>query len=78
MLSGLRPSSFSTVSITLAVSGLVKPRFDMKVARSSSVLATIVWRAALMPWMNPAGEESAKLRSAGAASWMNRLAASLL
>ena len=50
----------------LADSGLVKPRLLRKALRSSSSRATMVSRAALMPWMNPAGDESANLRRAGA------------
>ncbi len=51
-----------------AVSGFENPRLRRKVSRSSSDLATTRSRAALMPAMNGAGEELAKLFNAGAAS----------
>jgi len=51
-----------------AVSDLEKPRLRRKFSRSSSLRATIRSRAALIPAMNGAGEELAKLVSAGAAS----------
>ena len=51
--------------------------FAQKLSRSSSVRATIRCRAALMPATNGAGDELAKLVSAGAASWANRCAANL-
>jgi hypothetical protein len=54
------------------VSDLEKPRLRRKVSRSSSLRATIRSRAALIPAMNGAGDESAKLVRAGAASWANR------
>ena len=68
MLSGLRCSSLNTVSMIFAVSDLEKPRLRRKLSRSSSLRATIRSRAALIPAMNGAGEELAKLASAGAAS----------
>ena len=48
-----------------AVSDLENPRLRKNPSRSSSVRATIRSRAALMPVMNGAGEESAKRVSAG-------------
>jgi len=53
----------------LPVSALLKPRLRRKLSRSSSVRATIRSRAARMPATKGAGEEWAKLVSAGAASW---------
>jgi hypothetical protein len=73
----MRPSSASTVSMILPVSALPNPRLRRKVSRSSSVRATTFSRAALMPATNGAGEELAKLVSAGAASWAKRCAANL-
>jgi hypothetical protein len=75
MLSGLRPSSAITVSITLAVSDLLNPRLRRKSVRSSSVRATMRSRADLMPLMNGMGEELANRVSAGAASGAKREAA---
>ena len=77
MLSGLRFSSPKTVSMIFAVSDLENPRLRRKLSRSSSVRATIRSRAALMPATNGAGEELAKLVSAGAASCAKRCAANL-
>ncbi len=76
-LSGGRPSSARTVSTIFAVSAFEKPRFFRKLARSSSLRATIFSRAARMPSMNGAGEELAKRVSAGAASCAKRFAAYL-
>src|SRR3546814_951115 len=75
MLSGGRPSSLSTVATILADSALEKPRLRRKSSRSSSFLATMRSRAALMPFTKRIGEESAKFSSAGAASCAKRLAA---
>lgn len=69
------PSSDRTISMTLTVSPFERPRRRRKVSRSSSLRATIRSRAALMPAMNGAGEELAKLVSAGAASCAKRWAA---
>src|SRR6267142_133413 len=60
MLSGGRPSSASTASITLPVSVLEKPRRRKNSVRSSSLRATIRSRAALMPLTKGMGEELAK------------------
>ena len=74
-LSGLRPSSASTVSMIFAVSAFEKPRLRRNSLRSSSVRATIFSRAALMPLTKGIGEELAKRVSAGAASCAKREAA---
>src|SRR5450631_4065823 len=76
-LSGGRPSSCNTVSMIFAVSDLENPRLRKNPSRSSSVRATIRSRAALIPAMNGAGEESAKRVRAGVASWAKRCAANL-
>ena len=62
----------------LPVSALENPRLRKKSCRSSSVRATMRWRAAMMPVMNGWGDEVAKFSSAGAASCAKRLAANLL
>jgi hypothetical protein len=74
MLSGLRFSSPKTASMTFDVSDLENPLLRRRLSRSSSVWATMRCRAALMPATNGAGEELAKLFSAGAASWAKRCA----
>ena len=50
-----------------SVSGREKPRLRKKLSRSSSLRATICSRAALIPARNGAGDDVAKLSSAGAA-----------
>jgi len=62
-------------AITFAVSALLKPCLRRKASRSSSLRAMIRSRAALMPAMKRAGDDRAKLVSAGAASWAKRCAA---
>ena len=74
-LSGGRPSSARTVSTIRPVSAFENPRFLRKSCRSSSDRATIFSRAARMPSMKGAGEDSAKRLSAGVASWAKREAA---
>jgi hypothetical protein len=60
-LSGGRPSSCNTVSMIFTVPALENPRSRGKPSRSSSLQAlTICSRAALIPAMNGAGDESAK------------------
>ena len=61
---GFVSSSLNTVSMIFAVSDLEKPRLRRKLSRSSSLRATIRSHAALIPAMNGAGEELAKLASA--------------
>ena len=70
----LRQDSFDD----LAGLGLREPALAEELVRSSSDFATIRSRAALMPLMKGMGEELAKFRSAGAASWAKRDAAYLL
>jgi hypothetical protein len=57
--------------------GFGEPAFVQEGLAILPVRATIRSRAALMPAMNGAGDESAKLVRAGAASWANRCAANL-
>ena len=75
-LASLRPRPFAAELD--AKSALVRnPRLRRKVSRSSSLRATIRPRAALIPAMNGAGEESANRVKAGAASCAKRWAANL-